>query len=305
MLEDHIMHTIDLTNLSDELVIHYGGQLHSVEANTFANSLVSLARIIEEISYYKYPDYKVEIRVEALAEGSFRPLIRLYGKSIISKIGAYLPDKKDTLAILIALFTLYEPKSDKEVITITDNDVTIQKGDTIIIVPRDNYDTAKTISKNKEVKQAISNHFKIIEEDPSIENFGFAKSIKDENFLFLTDRKDFHLYSVMDENLTEERRVIEQKDQALSLLKVILEKGTRKWEFVWNGIRISAPVTDENFWEDMRQRKIVIAQGDSIIADIRIHQILDPYSRIYLNERYEIIKVNQHIKPLKQMQLPN
>ncbi len=52
-------------------------------------------------------------------------------------------------------------------------------------------------------------------------------------------------------------------NQKLSLLKVILERGSRKWEFVWNGIKISAPILDENFWNDMRERKIHITQGDS------------------------------------------
>lgn len=297
-----MQNTIYLTNIADELVIHYGGQLHSVEANTFANSLVSLSRIIEEISYFKYPDFKVEIRVEALAQGSFRPLIRLYGKSLISKIGGFLPEKKDTVSILIALFSLYQcNNSGKEVITVEDKRVTIVKGDTTIIIPRESYDSAETISKNKNVKQAVSEHFRVIDEDTSIENFGFARTVNDKDFLFIAERKEFQSYILPISNIQENRQILIKEDQTLSLLKVILERGTRKWEFVWNGIRISAPVIDDQFWEDMRQRKIQISQGDSIVADIRIHQVLDPYSRVYLNERYEIVNVKHHIKsPVQQ-----
>jgi hypothetical protein len=297
------MQTIDLRAGTDELVIHYGGQLHSVEANTFANSLVALARIIEEISYFKYPDYKIEIRVEALAKGSFRPLIRLHGRSLVSKIGAYLPDKKDTFPILIALFSIYQAdNADKETIIIKSDTVTITKGQTSIVIPRDNYETANVVRKNKEVQQAMADHFRVIDNDPSIENFGFAREISDKDYLFLADRREFAHY-IAPAALSDERQIVIKENQPLSLLKVILERGARKWEFVWNGIRISAPVVDEKFWEDMRLRKIEIAQGDSIIADIRIHQVLDPYSLVYLNERYEIINVRQHIKAPRQEEL--
>lgn len=39
------MTDISLSGLKDEFAIHYGGNLHSVEANTFANSIVALVRI--------------------------------------------------------------------------------------------------------------------------------------------------------------------------------------------------------------------------------------------------------------------
>ncbi len=70
------MREIQLNNLGDQFVFHYGGQLSSVDANTFANSLVNMARIIEEINHYLHPDCRIEVRVEALAPGSFRPRIR-------------------------------------------------------------------------------------------------------------------------------------------------------------------------------------------------------------------------------------
>lgn len=101
------MAEVNLENLSDEFAIHYGGQLHSVEAGTFANSIVALSKIIEEINYYRHPNCSVEIRIEALSQGSFRPKIKLYAKSLGNFLSPYFIDKKETIPVLIALFALF------------------------------------------------------------------------------------------------------------------------------------------------------------------------------------------------------
>lgn len=168
-------------------------------------------------------------------------------------------------------------------------------------MPRTIYDTALQVSKNKNVTQAVATHFDIVSNDPSIESFGFVRNVKDKEFLFCSPREDYGKFICpIHESVEDDKKVVIQEKQQLRLLKVVLEKGVRKWEFVWNGIKIPAPVLDDNFWENMRLQKIRITQGDSIIADIKIHQVLDPYSRIFFNERYEIINVRDHVGSYKQ-----
>lgn len=81
----------------------------------------------------------------------------------------------------------------------------------------------------------------------------------------------------------------------LQLIKIILEKGKRKWEFAWKGIKISAPVSDDKFWDRMARGEVSIKQGDSIKAELQIIQVLDPYSKVFFNESYEIMKVIDYI----------
>lgn len=145
----------------------------------------------------------------------------------------------------------------------------------------------------------------MINNDPSIDSFGIVKEIDDKKYLFYASKKEFKKF--INHNIEDENRKMKEEvmpNQRLSLLKVVLERGSRKWEFVWNGIKISAPVLDESFWNDMRERKIHITQGDSITADLKIYKTLDPYSNIYLNERYEVVRVDGHRKELSQQELP-
>ena len=81
----------------------------------------------------------------------------------------------------------------------------------------------------------------------------------------------------------------------LQLIKAILEKGKRKWEFAWKGIKISAPVSDDKFWNRMARGEVSIKQGDSVRANLQIIQVLDPYSKVFFNESYEVIDVLEYI----------
>jgi len=65
--------TIDLGKLEgDQIVIHYGGALTSVDAYTFANSLVAFADTVRAINYELNPGQNVEVRLEAVGPGSYR-----------------------------------------------------------------------------------------------------------------------------------------------------------------------------------------------------------------------------------------
>ena len=71
------MGTIDLSEISgDQIVIHYGGALTSVDAYTFANSLVAFADAVRAINRVINPEQPIEIRVEAIGPGSFRAVIK-------------------------------------------------------------------------------------------------------------------------------------------------------------------------------------------------------------------------------------
>src|SRR5438132_243641 len=46
----------------------------------------------------------------------------------------------------------------------------------------------------------------------------------------------------------DEREIIENTE--VQIIRAILEKSRRRWEFVWRGIRISAPIADERFYAE-------------------------------------------------------
>ena len=71
------MGIIDLRKFDDDkIVVHFGGQLSSVDAYTFANSLVSLADLVRAINEVVNPGQNIEVRLDAVGPGSFRAVIK-------------------------------------------------------------------------------------------------------------------------------------------------------------------------------------------------------------------------------------
>lgn len=295
---------INLSDFKDTFVISYDGELHSVEANTFANSIVALSRIIEEINYLLSPDTKVEIRIEAIDKGSFKPTIRVC-KKLWNKVAPFLPEKNNAVPIFISLLALFAQKNSKDIITINEKEVVIEKANSKIIIPRMVYDDAERIKNQKNLKSEIASSFDILANDPSISGFTIQKDLKDKVFPFQTKREDFQYFvnigSTTEDLEENKRKIVEEAN--LQLIKVILEKGRRKWEFAWKGIKISASVSDDKFWNKMASGQVSIKQGDSIKANLQIIQVLDPYSKVFFNESYEVVEVIEYIKSIEQGRL--
>lgn len=295
---------VNLADFKDTFIISYDGELHSIEANTFANSIVALSRIIEEINYLISPDSKVEIRIETINRGSFKPTIRVC-KKIWNKVAPFLPEKNTTVPTFIALFALFQQQNNKDTMTIKDDEVIIENPSSKIIIPREIYNNADRIKNQKNIKSEIASSFDIIANDPSISGFKIQKNLEDTSFPFKTTREDFNFFTNISEapnDLGENKRKITEEAN-LQLIKVILEKGKRKWEFAWKGIKISAPVSDDNFWDKMERGEVSIKQGDSIKVNLQMIQVLDPYSKVFFNESYDVIEVIKYIPSSEQGRL--
>ena len=71
------MATVNLGELGgDQIVIHFGGALTSVDAYTFGISLVAFADTIRAVNGILNPEQNIEIRLEAIGPGSFRAVVK-------------------------------------------------------------------------------------------------------------------------------------------------------------------------------------------------------------------------------------
>ena len=97
------------------------------------------------------------------------------------------------------------------------------------------------------------------------------------------------------------RELVEIAD--VEILRAILERSGRRWEFVWGGNRLSAPVLDEQFYNDFFAHRITIAPGDALRVKLRIVQRKAPDIGVFINESFEVIEVLKHLPRPKQIPL--
>lgn len=289
------MKTVNVKEYEDSFVIHFGGDFRTINAYTLASTLVSLADAAKEANAIINPGYEIEIVVEALGSGSFRAKIKTVYKGL-----ANLFSKKDLKAVVLSIIATYIcqqmfplPHEVKIDVHVDERNVTIEHKEQRVVIPKDIYDAVEEVKKSGRFKDKINSTFSAVRKNEKIETFGITKKIDDDEPDFVISRERFPVFDIIEENDSPNRAIIEVAE--LEILKAILERSKRKWEFVWRGIKISAPLLDDSFYQDFFDHKITIAPGDSLNVKMKIHQKRDTSTGIYTNERYEIEEVLNHI----------
>jgi hypothetical protein len=290
------MATIDLHLFQeDQIVIHFGGALTSIDAYTFANSLVAFADTVRSANGIINPGQGIEVRVEALGPGSFRAVI----KRITKGLGGFFSDGATRIFWGLIAALIYDKliRADPSPhITINTTEVIFQLGHDRVIVPRAVYDQMENVKTDPEVQNNLSRTFQAIEFDEAIENFGLTPTIDDPEPVVQISRDNFPRLAtpVLVEGDPKRQDKIERA--RLVILKAWLTPGRRKWSFEWNGVPLSAPITDPGFWEKLSDG-LLIGQGDALDVELKFQQVRDDNLGVWVNDphTFDVIRVSAHI----------
>lgn len=295
------MDIIDIREYEEEIVLHFGGELKKINAYTLASSLVSIADALKEANSIINPGYEIEVLVEAFGEGSFRAKIKTAYKGLNN---IFTPARLESIAIGIITAFIYQhtlAPDCEHIVNVDDTQVVIEQGDKKIIIPKTVYDAQKEVEKSERFRKSVSQTFEAVEKDSNVTEFGLTKHLDDKTPDIVIPRERFGLLSRPIDIDEPQREIQEVAD--LQIKRAILERSKRKWEFIWRGIKISAPVLDEQFYADFFAHKVTIAPGDSFEVILKIYQSRDEDTGIYTNSRYEVIRVNKHIPRYAQTDL--
>jgi hypothetical protein len=297
------MQKIDIRQVGDELVLYFACQGNRINAYTLASALVGFADTAKAANNQINPGYDIEIVVEALGSGSFKARIRAVYRSARNLFSA---ESAKAIVLGIVATLIYDhtiaPNHDVKV-EINDNSVVITQDKKEIIVPRNVYEAAKDLRRDPEIKRSVSSFFRSIDQDDSIEGVGITPKMDAPPPELQVRREAIHEAAVAVNSPDPNQRVIREQAE-IQILRAILERGKRRWEFSWRGIRISAPVTDAKFYQEFFAHRIKIAPGDTLLVTMLIHQSRDPDTGVYTNVDYEVSEVIKHTPRITQMEMP-
>jgi hypothetical protein len=291
------MGTVDLRDFGDDqIVIHFGGAATSVDAYTFANALVAFADTVRSVNGAINRENGIEVRLEAIGPGSFRAVIKRLSKGL----RGFFADGATRIfwGLIAALIFDKLIRSDPSVnITVTTDEVVIQKGHDRIIIPRSVYDHAQHLRSNSEVQRHLSRTFHAIENDEAVENFGLTPRITDTVPVVQIPKAEFSRLATPAPIEGEPGRRKRTEPVRLVILKLWLTQSTRKWSFEWNGVPISAPIKDADFWRRLEARELLIGHGDALDVELAFDQIYDPNLGVWLNDpqTYSVSRVLAHV----------
>jgi hypothetical protein len=290
------MAIIHVQEFEESFVIHFRGDFTRINAYTLASTLVALADAARAANASINPGFDIEVLVEAFGQGSFRAKIKAVYRAA-ANLFSTADLKQFVLAIIAAYIAQQAFAPDQQVkVTVATDEVVIEQGDTKVVIPREVYNAVEETKHVPEFCRNIGRAFDAVERDQNVSAFGISTRVDDPTPPINIPRDRFpalSLASMVEEG--ETREFVETTE--LQIMRAILERSRRRWEFVWRGIRISAPVLDERFYQDFFAHKITIAPGDSLDVRLRVRQRKHPDSGVYVNDPngYEVLEVVKHI----------
>lgn len=292
------MKVVDISKFEDSVVLYFDTDKTTINAYTLASILVSIADAAKTANSTINPGHEIEIVVEALGEGSFKARISAaynQSKNIFSS--------QIVAGVIIGLLSnyIYERAfsiDDSIKVEIHAEEVIIEKGEEKLLVPRKVYDATREVEKNPKFVQSIDRAFQAVERDKEIKGLGFVEDMNKKRPEIVVPRETIIATSGTVVEIEGVRAISEVVD--LQILKAVLERGKRKWEFMWRGVKISAPISSDKFYSEFFNHDITIAPGDSLEVMLEIKQVRDEETGIFVNKSYEVVEVFKHNPRLRQ-----
>lgn len=290
------MAELDLTlrRTEADFVVYFGGRPKEVDTYTFANSLIGLSDAIKVINSEVNPGYSIELRLEAVGEGSFKARIKEIPKSLRSVLK--FADQRIIWPILVAWFYTQVIAPDQTNIIVNTDEVIIEKDGDRVIIPREAYEKAKSLPHGS-VGAPVAKALRSVESDPNVTSLGILRDFDDDTIpALMIERADFAIVrrrAELEVEAPNKRR--KSVSAILPIVKAVFSKGTRKWDFVWNGVKIGATIEDPIFAADVMGRKYKIGAGDALVAEMRIEQEYDEDAGVWMNSSYHVVKVHEFL----------
>ena len=296
------MAELRISNLANGFVLYFETPEPRINAYALASTLVALADAAKAASRTLNSVIDIEIVVEAIDSGSFKAKI----SAIARQSGLFVVTQAFPTLILGVLGNfIYDhtlAKKDTVQVQVYTDEVIVTHGEDRIIVPKEVHNATQIVASDPVFTRAIDRMLTSVIVDERVTAFGLAPDIDSEAPALMLPRD---LLAIVDERTDEEakKRVVEE-DCDLYIIKAIMERSKRKWEFKWRGVNISAPIRDPSFYDDFAKHSFTIAPGDEFQVRLAIHQTRDDLSGVYTNTSYEVMHVYRHVSRMKVERLP-
>ena len=142
----------------------------------------------------------------------------------------------------------------------------------------------------------VSKTFQAIQEEGGIDAFEITE--RDGKSLFGAERQWFEKMSELTTAKPTESKTIVDSAAELFVFKVVFHN-RYKWEFYYQGNKITASLEDQAFFQKVINGEIPFRNGDSLVAELEIEKVFDETVNTFVNRRYRILKIGEH-KPRSQ-----
>ena len=288
--------------IDNDFKIKFDGQQHQVDAQILISSLIHTTTVIQELNTYFNTGKRIEIKVNALEKGSFLIHIELIEtaldllKNLLTKDNLlFATGIISGLVGLIEIKKHLRGKKPKEIKKDGGTTIIINENNDVLNISSDIYNIYET---NIVVNDALSQNFDVLDNDPAITAFEITD--KNENPYVRVDRTDFKDLSLKSEQIDDDRKSIIELTR-LNIVRLSFEENL-KWDFYYRGNKISAKISDPNFYE-LIDKGEAFAKGDTLEVELQINQLFEESVNTFINKSYQINRIINHYKKTEQKKI--
>ncbi|MDO4794233.1 MAG: hypothetical protein Q3993_08610 [Filifactor alocis] len=269
-----------------------------IDVNTLINMLTHYVIITERANdLIGEGAYKSEVKVKALNKGSFEISLEVVATWIQNLFARENITYASTIvAGVSAAFGLYKhfkgkrvtPEEAKTVISNNnDNTVVVQKAETII-----------NLYNDPTTNEAMRKSFETANNDINVRGITIiadgkpSETITEEEFGELVLPKEGQMPGEI---------IIKDENAILNIVSLSFNRGDN-WKFVYQGNKITTKLSNDGLQKAIDQGTS-FAKGDALKAELEITQKWDAECRAYVNHRYKVVNVFEHIRVKQQPEL--
>ena len=286
------MERLDYTATSSDLIIYFGGEQERISALTLSETLAELVRVIEIVNDEIAPGSALLLNVTQTRTGSFKIGLTGERRELLKNLWAPAIMIGTNVLTGVLIYQLTVAQESREPTIQIIGDVTVIQGAGYeMLLPRDAADQIGRLVTNEELQARLKKSFRALERDEKVTSFGLSTKI-DEVPEVLINRADFKNLAADASEEVGTREVL--RDVEVTILKAVFERGARKWQFILEGERVSAAISDSKFFDQLSDRSIVLGDGDTLVVTLSTVQEWNDVVSVWVNKKHTVIKVHEH-----------
>ena len=275
---------------NETLTVKFDGQDHQVDLDTFTHVLINYSTVVRAAATELGVNGDTRVAISAIESGSLDVVVSIIADGL-GGIFDFLADNKEPLVAVLAVSAgVYELKQklagkgkvvDVDVNGDGNHIIKTEGGDVIA-----SQQVFNVYVNHPEATTAIDSSFSKLEEHPEISAFQLSKG---DDVMFRAEHDEFPGIATS-ANYEHELIKHEQVEAVLHVMKPFLGASkTRKWEFYYNGEKISASIDDDEFMENMHRYSFMV--GTTMYATLDIEKEYLEKFRVWANRSYRVIEV--------------
>lgn len=274
-----------IKNPTSSLIVKLEGE-SSIDANTLINMLTHYVIITQRTSDLMGKGaYTSNVKVKAINKGSFEiafEIVSSWVRNLITKENAeFAATLTSGVASIFSLYKVYKGRRiGRE-----------EAKEAAAYAIENNAETIIQVYNDPVVNEAFRKSFETAMNDEAVKGVT----------LLTRDRKtetigaeEFGDLVIPADDLQPTERIVEDTNAQLSIISLSFNKG-ENWKFIYQGNKITTKLSDDGLQKAIDQGAS-FAKGDALLAELSIVQKWNDEYKAYVNQRYKIENVLQHIK---------